>query len=277
MIQQFFAQNGLSASNMLLDRVPNAGLALSLRKLSAYYLGPAIKVRRSSDNSETNIGFDVNGNLNVAQLSAFLGTSTGYISYWYDQSGNGNHATQPILVNQPTIAINASGNYSAIQFNASSLQFFNLINTLTYSNGYSACYILKKQNQNNAMEPLGNSTSNAVYNEWDASGNLSFSQGTTNPNLSYGYFSYSPLLSTSLTLLALFTNRIYNSGNSTLYFNNPLSVNMGTGTQPRSIFDRVGYGNNTCSTGFIFEIAVWDGYSNGESAIISNQKTFYNI
>ena len=277
MINQFFAQNGLSASNILLDRVPNASLALSLRKLNTYYLGPAIKVRRSSDNTEANIGFDAAGNLNLTQLNTFLGASNGYISYWYDQSGNGNHATQSILANQPQISINASGNFPAIQFNATSSQFFNLVNTLTFINGYSASYLLKKQNQNNNLEPLGNSTNNAVYQEWDSSGNLSFSQGTTNTSLGYGYFSYTPLQSTALTLLAVFTNHIYNSGNYTIYYNNPLSINLGIGSQPRSIFDRVGFGNNRCSTGFIFEIAIWDGYSSGESSIISNQKTYYGL
>jgi hypothetical protein len=277
MIHEFFAQNGLSASQLLLDKAPNASIALSLRKLRALYTGAAIRVRRSSDNTETDIGFDINGNLNQSQLAAFAGSAQIFISRWYDQSGNANDATQSVLSHQPQLNLNASGNYAGLQFSAASAQYFNLVNTLSFINGYSACYLVKKISQNNALEPMGNSTNNAVYQEWDSGGNLSFSQGTTNNNLGYGYFSYTPLQSTSLTLLALFTNHIYNSGSTTFYYNNPLSINMGTGTLPRSVFDRVGFGNNTYSTGNLFEITLWDGYNTNESNIITNQKTYYGL
>jgi len=42
----------------LLDRWPNAAAAYSLRLLNSYYEGPAVRVRRSVDNEETNIGFN---------------------------------------------------------------------------------------------------------------------------------------------------------------------------------------------------------------------------
>ena len=42
----------------LLDSYSGAAAAYSLRKLSATWSGSAIRVRRSSDNTEMNIGFD---------------------------------------------------------------------------------------------------------------------------------------------------------------------------------------------------------------------------
>jgi len=41
-------------------------------------------------------------------LSSWLGGATGYVATWYDQSGQGNHATQTNLVNQPQINLTTS-------------------------------------------------------------------------------------------------------------------------------------------------------------------------
>jgi Alpha-L-arabinofuranosidase B, catalytic len=55
------------------------------RKLRTAYAGNAIQVRRSSDNTTQDIGFDAYGNLNTASLLAFMGTGNGYVSKVYDQ------------------------------------------------------------------------------------------------------------------------------------------------------------------------------------------------
>jgi len=86
----------------LLDLFPNAAVAYSLRKLRTAYTGSAIRVRRSSDNTEQNIGF-VGNNLDTASLLAFCGAGNGFVTAWYDQSTNGNNATQTTAGNQPRI------------------------------------------------------------------------------------------------------------------------------------------------------------------------------
>jgi hypothetical protein len=73
---------------LLLDLYPGAAAAYSLRKLRAAYTGAAIRVRRSSDNAEQDIGFDANGNLNTVDLLAFVGSGDGFITKWYDQASN---------------------------------------------------------------------------------------------------------------------------------------------------------------------------------------------
>jgi len=92
----------------LLDFYPNAAAAYSLRRLSTVYQGSAIRVRRSSDNTEQDIGFDSNGNLNIAGLLAFCGAENGFVTKWYDQSGSGNDATQTTAANQPQIVSSGS-------------------------------------------------------------------------------------------------------------------------------------------------------------------------
>jgi len=47
----------------LLDTYPDAAAAYSLRKLRADYSGSAVRVRRSSDNTEQDIGFTTQGEL----------------------------------------------------------------------------------------------------------------------------------------------------------------------------------------------------------------------
>lgn len=87
----------------LLDNVPSSSVAYSLRQLRSDYTGSVIRVRRSGDNAEQNIGFASNGSLDIASLLAFVGSNNGFVHTWYDQSGNNNHATQTTPANQPQI------------------------------------------------------------------------------------------------------------------------------------------------------------------------------
>jgi hypothetical protein len=94
---------------LLLDTYSGAAAAYSLRKLSSTYTGSAIRVRRSSDNTEQDIGFDGSGNLNQSTLTTFVGAGSGYVVTWYDQSGNNINmtwwqaVTQAKIVNSGTI------------------------------------------------------------------------------------------------------------------------------------------------------------------------------
>ena len=87
---------------LLLDLYPNAAAAYSLRKLRTAYTGSAIRVRRSSDNAEQDIGF-VSGNLDTTALTTFCGAGNGFVTTWYDQSGNLRNATQTSATFQPQI------------------------------------------------------------------------------------------------------------------------------------------------------------------------------
>jgi len=89
----------------LLDDYPNAAAAYSLRALNSAYTGPAIKVRRSSDNEEQDINFLYDGSLNTESLLSFVGAGDGFVTIRYDQSGNGNDLTNISAVNQPKIVL----------------------------------------------------------------------------------------------------------------------------------------------------------------------------
>ena len=131
-----------SSISYLLDLYPGATAAYSLRKLKSNYLGKAIRIKRSSDNTETDIGFTGSGNLDTTTLLTFCGSGNGYLTKWYDQSGNSNDAYQAttgyqnLFVNAGTISyVNSK---PAIKCNASPSLFLNtpsgiLNNTTTFS------------------------------------------------------------------------------------------------------------------------------------------------
>jgi hypothetical protein len=93
---------------LLLDAYSGAAAAYSLRKLRELYSGAAIRVRRSSDNAEADIGFNVNDELDTIALLAFCGAGDGFVKTWYDQSGNGYDAAQATAANQPQIVSSGS-------------------------------------------------------------------------------------------------------------------------------------------------------------------------
>lgn len=94
---------------LLLNAVPLASAAYSLRLLTTTYSGPCITVRRSSDNTTQNIGFTASGDLNVAALNAFIGAGNGFVATWYDQSGNARNVSQATLGNQPRLIASDPG------------------------------------------------------------------------------------------------------------------------------------------------------------------------
>ncbi len=99
-----------------------ASAAYGLRRLYGSWTGAAIRVRRSSDNAEIDIGFIREG-LDVVTLLAFVGSGSGFVTTWYDQSGNGNNATQTTAGQQPRIVnsgvLDIANGKPAIRFNGS--------------------------------------------------------------------------------------------------------------------------------------------------------------
>ena len=86
-------------------------IGYSLRKLLAAYSGNAVKVRRSSDNTEANIGFTATGDFDEAALRTFAGSGNAFVSIWYDQSGNGKNMIQTNQGYQPQILFSGNLKY----------------------------------------------------------------------------------------------------------------------------------------------------------------------
>jgi hypothetical protein len=121
-MRRFVYYNAASVgASFLLDLYP-ATAAYSVRKLRTAYTGACIRVRRSSDNAEQDIGF-VGVDLDTASLLSFVGAGNGFVTAWYDQSGSGFNANQTSSSNQPRIV------------NAGVVHFVNGKPALNWTNG----------------------------------------------------------------------------------------------------------------------------------------------
>lgn len=93
-----------TAVPLLCDTVAGAYFGVSLRKLRAAYSWSCIRVQRSSDNTQANIGF-VNDELDISALLSFVGGSNGTVVTFYDQIGSNNLSgiAPPIIVEAGTL------------------------------------------------------------------------------------------------------------------------------------------------------------------------------
>ncbi len=160
---------GLSASN------PSPA-AFSLRKLSTTYTGNAIQVRRSNDNVTSEIGFTAGGNLDTAALKTFVGANNGFVTIWYDQSGNGRNAIQATNGSQPQIVssgsvIRKNGN-PTISFNGQKLAtagFTGYQNALSFT-----LAIVAGVSSDIGSQSFGGKTLNNYAQSWDIWGSNFF-------------------------------------------------------------------------------------------------------
>lgn len=118
----------------LLDTYSGAAAAYSLRQLSSTYSGDAIVVRRASDNTTQSIGF-VNNELDTATLESFCSGTDGFVTTWYDQSGNGFDAAQASAASQPKIV---SAGSTILENGKAAIQWDGVNDELNFSGDISA-------------------------------------------------------------------------------------------------------------------------------------------
>ena len=284
-------------SQGLLDVYPNAAAAYSLRLLREAYIGSAIRVRRSSDSAEQDIGFTAIGVLNTTALTSFCGAGNGFVTTWYDQSGNGNNATQTTASNQPQIVssgvvINVNSK-PCLQFTNGSSQLLTYPTSLwTYTGNSTLFHTSRNRNNGSAqygsiISQGGGSGNNALGIQWQqfpntttqastdvyAPGGVSTS-GLQNINTQYlatfQWQNWSTHKTNGNTIIAI------NGVNQTLtsYSSSP----AGLATSPRYIGSFDG-SQNGCFLGDIQEIVVYTNvFSQTDiDGAESNINTYYAI
>ncbi len=97
-----------------LDTFTAPAAAYSFRKLKTAYAGPAIRLRRASDNAEADINFlsftgFTGAPIDTAAANAHCAATTCSVAKWYDQSGNGRDVVQAAAANQPAYVANCNG------------------------------------------------------------------------------------------------------------------------------------------------------------------------
>ncbi|BAS68020.1 Ig-like domain-containing protein [Bathymodiolus septemdierum thioautotrophic gill symbiont] len=106
--------------------------AFSLKDVNSDLVTNAIRVRRSSDDAEMDIGFDKYGNLDTQALLKFVNNNDdgsavtwakGFVTTWYDQSSRAENAVQntynkqPVIVNNGALVTLTSTGEVAVSFN----------------------------------------------------------------------------------------------------------------------------------------------------------------
>jgi hypothetical protein len=179
-------------SPYLLDTFPAAAAAYSLRQLRTGNTN-VVRVRRSSDNTEADFTATQVSN---GTLTAFCGAGNGFVSTWYDQSGNSRHATQTTTVNQPQIVSNGSlvltNTKPALDFNGTSQRF--IVPTIAFNMNALSANIVSKADASTSQIAFACIDPNRVYIPLLSSGvyyigyagaSTAFNFGSSNPTSQY--------------------------------------------------------------------------------------------
>jgi hypothetical protein len=229
--------HGLIASQItqfvgFLDLYPSAAAAYSLRKLRTAYTGSAIEVRRTNLDV-ADIGFTSTGELDTAALLAFTGTGAldnGFVTKWYDQSGNARDATQSTALNQPQIvssgsAILDNGKPAAL-FNGSSDYLITAnYNFVATNKIYTA--VVANSETNNATRLTFALSDNSTYRSFAASyfqgtGLFAAQFSTNNTAIQTNAFSLYSINQQYLLETLFDTNQASESNRISIYANNNL-------------------------------------------------------
>jgi hypothetical protein len=259
---------------LLLSLYPGASVAYSLRNLSTTYTGNAIRVRRSNDNAEQNIGF-VNGVLDTASLLTFTGANSGFVTTWYDQSGNANNAVQATAGLQARIvnagAITYQNGKPVIDFYGAGI--FYTYNPVLATGDWSL-YLVQKRPSAATQGILLANTAGGLFFTQNSDNNFYIQRvtGTT------GFYKFAADSTATFCVLSG-----YNISNVTSAYKNniqySLSSDISFGATSITSYNSIGnYNGLAQSTGYVCEIIIYaNNQTSNKTGIDSNINSFYSI
>jgi hypothetical protein len=263
-------------SSYLLDTYGGAAAAYSLRKLRTAYTGAAIRVRRSSDNTSQDIGFKADGTLDTTAMLSFVGAGNGFVSIWYDQSGNSLNMVQDTSVLQPTIvtagSVKTDAGKPALIFNQQRLSLPSVNMNIS---SLSLFYVGNSYGQNANYGGL------IVMQSVSPSDNPEIRFGLQASTLAYWNGGYAMNANYGMNVTKVYSSFI--TGNTTidLYGNNTL---LGTGTRAGTLsnikeFTLGGYNlYNGYQIGYMSECIVYTtNQTTNRTDINTNINSFYSI
>jgi hypothetical protein len=272
-----------NASTFILDQVQqNAVGAFSMRKLRLSYTGACIRVRRSSDNAESDIGFNDEGNLNTTALTTFVGSGSAFIVTWYDQSGTFSNVSQSTAAHQPRIVLNGTVDLlgsrpsprgdgtdflqgpNIYTSSAAELQVYSVINVYSINNAGSG----------NNLFSLSDSPRLGINMPW-SDGNIYWDVGGfSSPNR----LTVSGQISPNTTYQFTLTNSVASSVQS-VRKNRSVVGSDATGHSVTTSFTRISNPSPAGMQGFYPELIFFDKAlsSNQQALIERNQGSYYGI
>jgi hypothetical protein len=263
-------------SNLLLDTYSGAAAAYSLRKLRSAYTGSAIEVRNDSG-THLDIGF-VDNELDTATLLTHCGSGNGTVSKWYDQSGNGNDASQTTVANQPQIVNSGSvildNGKPAVQFDGID-DYFDLTTSITTEDiQYSVIELMKRPNISASSVSFANIDQPYVNVIIGGANTIYFSRPLSGVN---GKFETGTNSNYNQQLLFAIDNK---TSNLLTYSNGNLIINgLKTGSLKTIYdFDKIGLRSTSYNKGTKQELIIYlSEQSSNRTGIEDNINSHYNI
>ena len=144
-------------SNALVVPVfPATPVALfSLRNVGTGYAGPCLKVRRTSDSTQLDIGFNpTTGVIDMAAANTFAAGSLLYVTKWYDQSSNALHVVQVNPGAEPLLATINGRPWLSFQASVGSILQSAAVGTFALA-GDQTIGAVTQLNSDNGQVPMG--------------------------------------------------------------------------------------------------------------------------
>jgi hypothetical protein len=264
-----------AAAAFLLDTYTGAAAGYSVRRIASSATN-LMRIREDSGDTETDIGYDSNGDLDTAAIASHCGTANGFVVSWVDQSGNGNDANQSTTTAQPKIydgtAVVTEGTRPAIEFDKTNDQNLRLPTTsyLTNTNNmgfFTVCKSNSSPNSFTCAAVIANVNTYYVLLAYEtARVNYHGTQNTDTNDFNHNLFSvYADNASSDV--------KGYVNG-SQLISTTPTSQ-----TAQQDLFiGRLGTLASTGWDGTIQEVIVWDtSTKSNHTAIESDIDTYFNI
>jgi len=248
----------------------------SLQKLRAGYTGACMRVLRTSDNTEMDIGF-VNDTLDTTTLLSFVGASNGAVTIWYNQGSGIVNAVETVVVDMPLIVISGSlvirNGDPALQFSNSKLtvltqygntdtrshfSIFEINNTIAHT-GYHNVYLFG----------LTDFTSGFFQHIYHNSPNL------INFNKRVNILDFNSIVSPDNTIRL--SSEIKNSVSITTYLNDQnLGTKLGVFNYEDTLM--IGWWSSNRLGGYIQEMITYNEDKGVQATqIIDNRNSYYNI
>jgi hypothetical protein len=264
----------------LLDENPGAAAAYSLRRLSSTYTGSTVQVQRADNVGGTHeIGFDSYGDLDTAALTAAAQGNDMVVATWYDQSGNGNDATQGTSSARPKIYDATTGvvlenGKPAVQFDGS-------------NDNIKVQFSSQKSQPNQIVSVLKNDTTSfptggfrVLYSGFNSASARHQLEGLQTTGYLNMYAGGSNLSSTVLPTTQSLLNNLVDGVNSEMFLNG-VSIAQGDAGN----FNTDGFTIGSRFNGLYFfegvfqELILWNSDQSGtpQAGIETNINTFYNI
>jgi hypothetical protein len=260
------------------DVLPGATGAWLLRAYSAATRGTnAIRLRRDSDNSESDFATLINGSLDIASIATFKGTANLFITKRYDQSGYGNDEAQVTAANQPAFLLNTIGSQPGGQYLNATSQFMVIGGTFTLSSvsPFTILSVIKTTSFPGYNGMFGSSVTNTGFaiDTTQTTGIIRFTQMSVG---TIGLSTAAPSANSWATIAAS-----YDGTNWAMYLNgaasgsgaNAVSVaahQHGSGLNDSSPYFMDGFINETLAYGSVVSAA-------NNAALYNNQQTFWNF